>query len=172
VEKLIESGDLKYSIKYMTDEDIDMAVKLEKESFSDPWTAKHFFFELHEMNSLMLAAKKGNELLGMICISCVSDEASLDTISVFSRYRRKKIAENLLSTALFLLKEKRIGSITLEVRRSNVPAIALYERFGFEFEGYRPGYYSKPSEDAAIYWIRDLDALMRKEKNSGVWMLR
>ena len=167
MEKLIESNELKYSIKYMTDEDIDMAVELEKESFSDPWNSGHFFFELHEMKSLMLVAKKESELLGMICISTVLDEASLDTVSVFEGYRRKKIAENLLGTAISLLKERKISSITLEVRRSNAPAIALYESFGFKFEGYRPNYYSKPTEDAAIYWIRDLDARISEEKKCG-----
>ena len=167
MEKIIEAGDFRYSIKYMTDEDIDMAVELEKESFSDPWNSGHFFFELHEMKSLMLVAKKESELLGMICISTVLDEASLDTVSVFEGYRRKKIAENLLGTAISLLKERKISSITLEVRRSNAPAIALYESFGFKFEGYRPNYYSKPTEDAAIYWIRDLNARIPEEKKCG-----
>ena len=165
MEKLIESNELKYSIKYMTDEDIDMAVELEKDSFSDPWNSGHFFFELHEMKSLMLVAKKESELLGMICISTVLDEASLDTVSVFEGYRRKKIAENLLGTAISLLRERKISSITLEVRRSNAPAIALYESFGFKLEGFRPNYYSKPTEDAAIYWIRDLNARIPEEKN-------
>jgi ribosomal-protein-alanine N-acetyltransferase len=41
---------------------------------------------------------------------------------------------------------------TLEVRRSNAPAIALYERLGFSVCAVRPGYYTGPDEDALILW--------------------
>ena len=45
---------------------------------------------------------------------------------------------------------------TLEVRRSNVPAQRLYERFGFAVAGVRRGYYSSPVEDALVLWKEGL----------------
>ena len=57
----------------------------------------------------------------------------------------------------WLMKEAResgIRAFTLEVRESNAAAQALYESLGFVCEGIRPGYYTKPSEGAKIYWKR------------------
>jgi ribosomal-protein-alanine N-acetyltransferase len=49
----------------------------------------------------------------------------------------------------------------LEVRRSNDPARALYERFGFSVAGVRANYYSKPVEDALVLWRENLAPLDR-----------
>jgi ribosomal-protein-alanine N-acetyltransferase len=38
------------------------------------------------------------------------------------------------------------------VRRSNVPALKLYEKFGFTVSGVRRGYYTHPDEDALVLW--------------------
>ena len=53
-----------------------------------------------------------------------------------------------------LLEEENVEDITLEVRASNAPAIALYEAYGFQKEAVRKNYYSGPTEDALIYWKR------------------
>ncbi|MBR5969685.1 MAG: GNAT family N-acetyltransferase, partial [Lachnospiraceae bacterium] len=76
-------------------------------------------------------------------------------VSVSRLCRRRGIGKALLTTALSLARtEHGAENFTLEMRVSNAPARALYERLGFTYEGTRPGYYTHPREDACIYWMR------------------
>lgn len=48
-----------------------------------------------------------------------------------------------------------LAFLTLEVRASNAPAIALYRKHGFQTVGQRRNYYQKPDEDALLMtWFR------------------
>jgi ribosomal-protein-alanine N-acetyltransferase len=69
--------------------------------------------------------------------------------------RRTGIGSSLLEFVLKKGRELGARRATLEVRRSNEVARLLYERFGFSVAGVRPGYYSKPVEDALILWRED-----------------
>ena len=69
-------------------------------------------------------------------------------------YRGQGIARMMLEELLGNARREGIRAFTLEVRAGNAPAIALYERLGFRTEGVRPGFYSKPKEDALIQWLR------------------
>ena len=73
--------------------------------------------------------------------------------SMYTRpaYRRQGIARSLLREAQEYAEAHDLARLTLEVRASNVPAIALYEGMGFTRDGIRPGFYDSPKEDAAIY---------------------
>ena len=73
---------------------------------------------------------------------------SINNIAVSENYRRKGIARALLQKMLSDLSGA--DSVTLEVRKSNAAAIALYESFGFERVGERRGFYEKPTEDALL----------------------
>ena len=73
---------------------------------------------------------------------------SINNIAVSENYRRKGIARALLQKMLSDL--SCADSVTLEVRKSNAAAIALYESFGFEHVGERRGFYEKPTEDALL----------------------
>ena len=75
-----------------------------------------------------------------------SREGYVTNVAVLCDYRRQGIAEKLISRAM----ENDMDFITLEVRKSNAPAIALYEKAGFEAVGIRPKFYSNPDEDAVI----------------------
>ena len=71
-------------------------------------------------------------------------------IAVDPRYRRQGIAQMLVEALVEQLKKAESRCLTLEVRISNAPAIALYEKLGFEQVGKRPNYYRNPKEDALI----------------------
>ena len=58
----------------------------------------------------------------------------------------------LLKNLIDFMKNK-CEFISLEVRKSNIPAIKLYEKFGFEKVGTRKDFYRKPQEDALIYTL-------------------
>ena len=83
-------------------------------------------------------------------------EGQILNVAVREAYRRRGIAQTLVSEAM---RQASAGfsdtEFTLEVRKSNMGARALYEKLGFICEGIRPGYYSDPVEDACIYWNRN-----------------
>lgn len=131
------------------DEDSYKAVaKIEAECFSQPWSEKAFFEELSNKNAHTYVAFDGGEEAGFLSVWEVCGEVNINNIAVSGKHRRKGIAKALL--------EKMLGefegaySVTLEVRKSNFAAIALYERFGFEKAGQRKNFYSQPTEDAIL----------------------
>ena len=71
-------------------------------------------------------------------------------VAVHPAYRRQGIAEALVTRLVQVLKEKGNYCLTLEVRTSNAPAVALYDKLGFLEVGRRPNYYRNPKEDALI----------------------
>jgi ribosomal-protein-alanine N-acetyltransferase len=71
-------------------------------------------------------------------------------VAVHPDHRRRGIAEALILALSEDLKAGGNQCLTLEVRASNAPAIALYENLGFRQVGLRKNYYHKPKEDALI----------------------
>ena len=124
--------------------------KLEAECFSLPWSENAIRSELSNPLSLWLVALKDDVLIGYVGSQSVMDEADMMNLAVKDSYRRMGIGEGLISILVEKLKEREVRSLTLEVRASNLPAIALYEKMGFLQVGRRPGYYRNPKEDALI----------------------
>ena len=87
---------------------------------------------------------------GLTAAYCLLKETDMMNIAVDPDYRRQGIAEKLCLALVEALKEKGNHCLTLEVRASNAPAIALYEKLGFTQVGLRKNYYHKPKEDALI----------------------
>ena len=94
-------------------------------------------------------AEEDGAVLGYAVLSAVLDEGNLDNIAVAPEYRRRGVADALLG-ALTGFGRECLALLTLEVRASNAPAIALYEKHGFAAVGRRKNYYSAPREDAVL----------------------
>ena len=123
---------------------------LEKQCFSDPWSESSVASELSNPLSAWLVAMDGDVLAGYVGSQSVMGESDMMKIAVDAHYRRQGIAQALIEALVVQLKEKGSHSLTLEVRISNQPAIALYEKLGFAQVGKRPNYYRSPKEDALI----------------------
>lgn len=82
----------------------------------------------------------------------IFDEGHITNIAVKDSYRNKGVGKGLMSSLLTNTAKIGIDSFTLEVRRSNIGAIKLYESLGFEVAGIRKNFYDKPNEDALIMW--------------------
>ena len=123
---------------------------LEKQCFSDPWSESSVASELSNPLSAWLVAMDGDVLAGYVGSQSVMGESDMMNIAVDAHYRRQGIAQALIEALVVQLKEKGSHSLTLEVRISNQPAIALYEKLGFAQVGRRPNYYRNPKEDALI----------------------
>jgi ribosomal-protein-alanine N-acetyltransferase len=138
------------SYEIMNSEHIPAVAQLEQVNFSMPWSKNVLQAELDNPLSLWLVALDDGQVVGYVGSQIVPDEADMMNLAVQDAYRRQGIARELVSRLLARLKEMNVRSLTLEVRASNVPAIALYEALGFQEVGRRPGYYKKPKEDALI----------------------
>ena len=118
--------------------------------FSRPWSRELWMREAAEPSALTLLAVSGEELLGFVNARRVLDEGDLDLIAVRADRRRQGIAGRLLEALFAACRERGVRRLTLEVRVSNAPAIALYEGFGFARAGLRKEYYTGPVEDALL----------------------
>ena len=134
----------------MTADHVLQVAQLEKLCFQDPWSEKSIASELSNKLALWLVAVEEETLVGYIGSQTVMDETDMMNVAVHPEFRRRGIAEALVNALCAALKEQGSVSLTLEVRASNEPAKALYEKLGFEQVGKRPNYYRNPKEDAYI----------------------
>ena len=134
----------------MTADHVSQVAALEAICFIDPWSEKSVASELNNPLSLWLVALDGDRVAGYVGSQSVLGESDMMNVAVHPDYRRRGIAEQLCLALVEALKEKGNHCLTLEVRSSNEPAKALYERLGFGQIGLRKNYYRNPREDALI----------------------
>ncbi len=134
----------------MTADHVKQIAALEKLCFSDPWSEEAIAPELENRLSLWIVAMDGDTLVGYVGSQSVLGESDMMNIAVAPEYRRQGIAQELVTHLVEALSAKGNHSLSLEVRISNVPAIALYSKMGFVQVGRRPNYYHNPKEDALI----------------------
>ncbi len=123
---------------------------LEKICFSDPWSVRSIAAELENPLSLWLVALDGEEVAAYIGSQSVLDEADMMNLAVAPMYRRQGVGERLVLALVDRLRSRGVCRLSLEVRDSNAPALALYTKLGFQQVGLRPNYYLEPREDARI----------------------
>lgn len=140
------------------DANLDAVVALENASFTNPWSKDLLARELAESSVTRLyVLRTADHAVAAFCVCWViADELHINTIAVDPALRRQGLATELMRHVIADASLAGASRATLEVRRSNAPAIALYERFGFSACAVRPGYYTKPDEDALILWREGL----------------
>jgi len=129
-------------ISNMKVEDLDIIANNLESDFDNFWNYNVFKSELENGNSKYLVAKVDNEIVGFAGIIPVIDEADISNIVVHKAFRNRKIGSCLLEALINLSITLNLKTINLEVRESNVPAIKLYEKYGFEICGLRKNYYN------------------------------
>lgn len=134
----------------MTRAHVPQVAELEKRCFSAPWSENSIASELKNELAIWLVAAEGDRVLGYVGSQTVFPETDMMNIAVLPECRREGIAEVLVDALVMELKRIGSTSLTLEVRASNAPAIALYEKKGFREVGRRRNYYRNPREDALI----------------------
>ena len=137
-------------IEVMNSNHVTPIAELERICFSDPWSERSISSELDNKLALWLVAVEGETVAGYIGSQTVMDETDMMNVAVHPDFRRQGIAENLVAVLVENLKKMGSHCLTLEVRVSNAPAIALYEKLGFAQIGRRKNYYRNPREDALI----------------------
>ncbi len=118
-------------------------------NFDDFWTFGIFKEELINPKCHYIVAIQDEDILGFGGISVVLDEANINNIAVRFDKRNNKIGSKILLNLIDISKLLNCSFITLEVNVKNLPAIKLYENFGFKNLGIRKNYY-KGQFDAYI----------------------
>lgn len=133
--------------------DADDIYEIEKLCFPDPWSRDSILYELEENpRAFYIVAELDGRVVGYAGLWWIGDEGHITNVAVRPGYRSRKIASGIISVMLDFTLQEGIKHHTLEVRKSNEAAIGLYEKYGFETEGIRKGYYLNNGEDALIMW--------------------
>ena len=134
----------------MTEQHIKCIAELEKQSFSTPWSEAAILKELSNKFARFFVALLNGKVVGYIGSHNVLGEVYITNVAVFPEYRNKGIGEKLIQKFVEEIQNENAEFITLEVRKSNVSAIKLYEKCGFCAVGERKNFYEKPCEDAIL----------------------
>lgn len=141
-------------IRHFEQWDVSELVEMEKKTFSMPWSEQQFCDLLQRDYCLYMVALKEDKVVGCAGLTMLVDEGDIDKVMVAEDCRGQGIASLLMEELLAEARLRGVKEFTLEVRAGNLPAIKLYEKFGFASEGIRPRFYDKPVEDAMIMWLR------------------
>jgi [ribosomal protein S18]-alanine N-acetyltransferase len=130
--------------------DLDRVLEIETASFTTPWKDSTFRGLLSRTDTDLIAAVRGEALVGYAVTWTVLDQAELGNVAVAPEARGEGVGRLLVRAVLQRLRHRRVRECFLEVRESNERARTLYESLGFEVVGRRRAYYSQPTEDAFV----------------------
>ncbi len=167
-------------VRRMTLDDINQVAAIDRESFSTPWSANAYRFEVANRDTSHLVvletfsdakgtelrrrlwpfaqrAQPGGEVIGYGGCWLIAGEAHISTIAVHPDHRGQGLGELLLAS--MLKRAIRLGGeySVLEVRESNEAAQALYRKYEYTVIGRRRQYYRDNGEDALLMEARPLD---------------
>lgn len=153
---------LNTEIRDMTEEDLDQVMEIENLCFKHPWKKVDFLYEMYENDfSNLLVIELSNQSLGLKQICGFIDfwttfnSATIAQIAVHPDIQRQKLGTELINEAIKECKIKKVNTITLEVRVSNLTAQNFYLKHGFKKVVIKTGYYSD-GEDA-IYMMKEVE---------------
>lgn len=138
-------------------EDLESLYAIEVASFSTPWSKKALALDLENpLSHYILLEDDQGKVLGYGGMMKLVDEGHILNIALAPEAQGKGYSHRLMEAMVDLAQDLGIRAMTLEVRPSNEPALALYEDFGFKVGGRRKNYYIDNQEDALILWKEDL----------------
>ena len=152
----------RYEILPMREQDLDQVMEIEHAAFKAPWSRQVFAEELERdwayVDVVCARDEGGRSRVAAFCnYWLVRDEVHVLNVATHPRHRRHGHGRRLMRHVLDFARRHHCRYITLEVRRSNDPAIELYRSFGFKPVGIRPNYYVEDNEDA-IVMLLEFDA--------------
>lgn len=130
---------------------LDDAAEIEKSCFSKPWSKEALASEISNSNARFFLLSFAGKTVGYGGMHCICGEAYIANIAVFCKFRGFGFGEKITKHLIKITKAENCAFISLEVRKSNFAAIALYEKLSFRKTGLRKNFYSNPVEDAEIY---------------------
>lgn len=144
------------TIKPMEWTDIEAVVQMERQLFTaDPWTAELFWSELAEVGTSreVVCAWLGSDIVGYASLRYVGKDGDVNTIAVAQNSQGQGIGRLLMNWLYETATSHGVDQLFLEVRSDNVPALAMYDKDGFERIDLRKNYYGT-----------DVDAIVMRKK--------
>ena len=130
--------------------DLDAIDEIERHSFKSPWSRATFEAELAREWARIDVLREDGRVIAFCNYWLVPPELHVHAIATHPDRRTRGVAARLLAHVLDRARAAGCELATLEVRRGNAPAIALYERAGFRTVHVRRGYYQDDGEDALV----------------------
>ena len=159
------------ALSLLTADLLPEAVALDRQCLGGLWTLDGYQRELESPNSDLLVLQPQqilhpqqaspdfqSPLIGIACLWAILEEAHITVLAIAPQYRHQGLGQALLYALLASAHQRGLEWATLEVRASNLGAIALYQKFGFQEVGKRRNYYQDgdQNEDALILWRKGL----------------
>ncbi len=141
------------SLELMQLEDIEPLLVIENSVYPYPWTRGNFLDSLYNGYQTWVLREPSYQLAGYFLAMPVVDELHLLNISVRRDLQGKGVGRKLLDRVVLISHQHKMSSVLLEVRPSNLRALAVYERYGFVRIGLRKAYYpaaDNTREDAIV----------------------
>jgi len=142
------------SFRPMTVADLDEVMAIERASFAYPWSSRFFLQEFQVQCARSVLAVVDGKIAGYVLFWLLSYEVDIHNLAVRSEFRRRGIGKLLLREVVNEALRQCSLRVTLEVRKSNMPAQRLYQSVGFVATGVRRGYYSDNGEDAVVMTLK------------------
>lgn len=141
-------------IKKLDKADVSDIYEIEKSCFAKPWEKSVIEGTVAQKNYIYFGAYDGDTLIGYGSAAVIHKECYVNRIAVISSSRKQGAGSAVVSAIVDYCKAECDEFVSLEVRKSNAAAIALYQKHGFEKVGERRDFYENPTENALIMTLR------------------
>ncbi len=137
-------------VQLITTVQLPAVAALEQAVFEAPWSQESLSLLCSENGFGAVVSDDAGNALAYGGMLTVLDEGQITNIATHPHYRRQGYAAEVLQKLLAEARARALTTVSLEVRESNAPAIALYTRFGFDIVGKRNHFYTNPREHALV----------------------
>jgi ribosomal-protein-alanine N-acetyltransferase len=136
----------------LSPQDLSQVLRIEVDVYPFPWTRGNFEDALRAGYTAWALLDGSQSMVAYAIAMLAVDEAHLLNLSVARPYQRQGYGWKTLEWMAQCTRDYGARSLLLEVRPSNEAALRLYQRYGFERIGVRPGYYPSVGgrEDAVV----------------------
>ena len=138
------------TVVQMEKQHLHAVAEIEKAVFPDPWSEQSLALFCEGRGVGMVATDEAGDVLAYACMVTIFDEGEIPLVATHPAHRRQGYADRVLRALLDEARARGLLKLSLEVRESNAPAIALYSRLGFEVVGKRNNFYTAPHEHALV----------------------
>ena len=151
-------------IRPMERADVSRVHEIECACFRSPWSKLALAGELRNDVAHYLVMEVDGVIAGYGGMWLLFEEAHVTNVAIMPEYRGQGRGKRLMLAMMRYVYKRGAEKMTLEVRETNFVAQHLYERLGFEQNGFRPGYYSDTGEGAKLLWNNNIEETLNQEK--------
>lgn len=137
-------------VRHATPADLPRLAEIAAHAVAAAQWSQRQYEEMLSSGRLVLVLEEDGRVAGFVAGHGIADDWEIENIAVTGNARRRGLGSRLLGEFLHHVRSKGGNAVFLEVRESNHPARALYEKWAFIEAGRRKDYYLEPVEDALV----------------------